>query len=445
MKRDILFVSLFLIIVLVLSGCQSGLDLGKEKKVFLNPIHEEDEVVDEEPEVEEPFINELEPEEELLSSKIISEEVFSHGITLELKKDDEIKFILNGKENTIKLMKITNDSVKLKSGGFWFDVKLGKARQYDFEKDGFLDIQLKLNSIIGEVSELCIEKFYGSSSINQNCAESVLPKDNCRIYTDLNFISSTNIFLNDGRSLSIDIWKENDADITYSLLERGFKLTEEGVPFIESFLQMNYPCETLNIVCTNMAVGSPGSLMIGCVSPKDRPGNNHFIPGLVAPSLLYHELTHSFWNSQNSFSWFSEGTARFVSYLTIQYIQKKINNQQLIMPYGVDDLWGPGRHTTDFSHSYENVKGKISDFDEQRLYEGIDYLNGSNLGYLFLIDVYFIIGEDALSNVYGELYERLKTNNTIPITQEEIKIAIISNTPNDKKEQIIELIDQRLG
>jgi hypothetical protein len=108
------------------------------------------------------------------SATKISDNEFSQGTNLQIKQDNEAKFIIDDEEHTIKVNSVSGDSVNLiiQSDPIQVDIKIGETKKFDLNNDGFYDIQVKLNGIEDGVPEIYIKKIHESTcSENWNCSE----------------------------------------------------------------------------------------------------------------------------------------------------------------------------------------------------------------------------------------------------------------------------------
>lgn len=94
------------------------------------------------------------------SDNILSENALSQGTNIKLEKDDEIKFLLNDEEHTLKTNYVSTDyvDITLQSNPILANLTIGETKKFDLDDDAFYDIQIKLNDISGDIPEFYIKK-----------------------------------------------------------------------------------------------------------------------------------------------------------------------------------------------------------------------------------------------------------------------------------------------
>ena len=118
------------------------------------------------------------------SPKTISDNEFSQGINLQLKQNNEAKFIIDNEEHTIKVNSVSGDSVNLiiQSDPIQISIKVGETKKFDLDNDGFYDLQVKLNRIVKGVPEIYIKEIH-ERTINPNdiILDIILPKESYEV------------------------------------------------------------------------------------------------------------------------------------------------------------------------------------------------------------------------------------------------------------------------
>jgi len=131
------------------------------------------------------------------SSIKISDNKFSQGTNLQIKQDNEAKFIIDNEEHTIKVNSVSGDSVNLiiQSDPIQVDIKIGETKKFDLDNDGYYDIQVKLNGIEDGVPEIYVKKIHESTCTENwdcenwgSCSEQGSQTRTC---TDLNSCGTT--------------------------------------------------------------------------------------------------------------------------------------------------------------------------------------------------------------------------------------------------------------
>lgn len=108
------------------------------------------------------------------TTKTISDDELSKGISLQLKETKEAKFNFNNEEHTIKVNTVSSDSVNLIIQNFpiQIDIKIGEEKKFDLDNDGFFDIVVKLNDISEGIPKIFIKRIQESTCTeNWNCGD----------------------------------------------------------------------------------------------------------------------------------------------------------------------------------------------------------------------------------------------------------------------------------
>lgn len=124
-----------------------------------------------------------------------------------------------------------------------------------------------------------------------------------------------------GRTIDVFIHTPTNGAEHVALADEGLTIIERMLPIHERWLAP-YPCDHLyvNAFAQDEAFGGPGYIGIG-----------GYGGGVNSPSLLGHELAHSYFHSSQSYSWFAEGAAQFLPYVN----QNEQLTQGLIAPRDV--------------------------------------------------------------------------------------------------------------
>ncbi|OYT34458.1 MAG: hypothetical protein B6U87_02020 [Candidatus Aenigmarchaeota archaeon ex4484_52] len=72
-----------------------------------------------------------------------------------------------------------------------------------------------------------------------------------------------------------------------------------------------------------------------------------------------------------------------------------------------------------------------------------NYAQQSSGGRIFLMDLYFLIGDEILSDIYEELYKKYLSKGE-RIDEYDIEQTILKHTPFAKKDRVLQLINERL-
>lgn len=95
-------------------------------------------------------------------SNTISDKQLSQGIIFQLKANNELKFMLENQEHSIKLKSVNADSVDLiiQSKSIQIKINVDETKKIDLDNDGIYDIDIKLNSIDDGVPEISMRKIH---------------------------------------------------------------------------------------------------------------------------------------------------------------------------------------------------------------------------------------------------------------------------------------------
>lgn len=194
----------------------------------------------------------------------------------------------------------------------------------------------------------------------------------------------------------------------------------------------SYPCNKIVIFThENYAAGSPGQLGIGGFGGV----NNYW--------LIWHELTHSYFNSQSAEAvWLIEGPSTAMPTIIIENLINEIKWNDKNFPYIPDiEIDGISNQltslTTEAWSQYEDGKIYLEknscDLKESSTSGDQDYLDNSSWGRVFILDLAKQFGSETVIETLSTIYAKYKYTGLTKITDKDFYAAFLHFVAQNNK------------
>ena len=221
----------------------------------------------------------------------------------------------------------------------------------------------------------------------------------------------------------------------YTSIDHALNTYETGMPILEDFMGVPWPSRYHVVLLKHPDSWSEpvlpdiswsNALVDYSIELYTLIGHNPAY-GFPIGNTIYHELAHEYWSSHKIPFWLVEGAAEFLEF----YVHEKTGYLDLTerrRDVQGKILWRCGSYGVSNIHEWNQAAEKLG----FGLWDSELQWCAYPVGEVFLLGVYEILGEEAMSAAMRELY-LLHTERDSPLTEGDIYQIFLTHTPKGKE------------